>query len=132
MSYTIEHRKDNLLQGTATEEVDPNLKGTYIEAVTIPAHIATLNFINEHLIGREFETVEELEDVLKQWPDYAHTHGLNPDGNGDFSIRDWEEIRVMGKRGGKEQEYKLIEPTHLAFDSNSPGGPFRVANIVRL
>lgn len=70
MSITVHHRADRLLQRNTREGCPKHLEETLTGKVIYPAHEALLKFINDHLIAREFASLEQLEDALAAWPAY--------------------------------------------------------------
>lgn len=109
-SIVIEHRPDQLLQLHQEEGLPPGTEGTFIERVTFPTRAALLAFLDETVVGKEFETEAALKKALATWPEYA-TDQANLDLHKDFGT--------------------------IAFDANegfiycgeSPGGPFVIGLV---
>ena len=105
----IEHRPDQLLQGSVAEGCPPGLEDTFIGRVTQPTHEALLSFLDQKVVGRTFETPEDLREALDQWPDYAQEEHDLAVGS-DFGSID-------------------ISSEGFIFCGESPGGPFVIGLI---
>lgn len=93
--------------------MEPQLIGTHIERVTIPAHILLLTFLDAKIIDKVFESEQELRDTLDTWQDFAIAGGFDIVTN----AKDWGELVILDKS--------------IVVDSNSIGGPLRIGNVVR-
>lgn len=103
----VSHRPDKLLQKSMTRVLEPELKDTFIERVTIPTHKALLAFLDDRVIG-EHKGIAELETKLVTWPDFAHdVQKLN-------LHHDFSEIEI-------DQMEKFL------FCGEGMGGPFVIA-----
>ena len=102
MSFTIEHRKDRLLQKTNELKTKGSLLDTYIGKITHPNHKLLLRFLDENIINKKFASEEELKNVLDQWPIFAvRNNTILDDKWGEISINFLKEyIYCGGSLGG--------------------------------
>ncbi len=110
MAITVEHRRDNLLQHSVEKGIEPGLEDTYIGQVTVPTHGMLLAFLDERIVGQQFENMQALSQALHTWSQFAESHGLP-------LHRDWEEIEI-------------VEGNSIAC-GESPGGDFIIGHIVK-
>lgn len=109
MSLVVEHvRQDDFLE-SYTEELDPNLKGTYIEQVTLPYHRFLLQFLDLEVVNRPFNTSQELQVALDRWPEFLEEQGV------ERPHHDWDRIDIVGS-------------DRIAC-GESPGGDFIIGRI---
>jgi uncharacterized protein YcsI (UPF0317 family) len=85
---SVTHRPDNLLQENVKEGVPRGMEGTYIAKVTLPVHKALLGFLNAGVIGQHADRAA-LEEMLKQWPEYAKARGIKIEGEARDFRRLW-------------------------------------------
>jgi hypothetical protein len=76
MPITVAHRTDGLLERTAMNEVPYDLRHTAVGQVTWPVYRALYWFLTEHVIGKQFATLDELQETLNTWADFATEHGM--------------------------------------------------------
>ena len=95
MTIEVKHREDSLLQNSVTEEMDPRFEGTAVEKTKKEYHPMILKFLDELIIGKEFENEAALEAVLATWPQFAKDNGLEVS-------RDWRSIDIYGETIGFE------------------------------
>lgn len=111
MEITVKHRSDKLLQRRVAKGVEPGLEDTYIGQVTVPTHGMLLAFLDERIVGQQFENMQALSKALSTWPQFAKDHG--------FALRrDWEAIEIV------------TDGNSIAC-GESPGGHFIIGHIVR-
>lgn len=110
MTIEVKHRPDSLLQNSVKEGIPPGTENTYVGKVTQPHHEMALKFLDERIIGKEFENEADLQEVLKTWPQFAKENGLEVD-------HEWDSIDLYGERIGFE---------------GSIGGPFVIGIIEQL
>ncbi|MDO9231069.1 MAG: hypothetical protein Q7U36_01125 [bacterium] len=61
---------------------------------------AFLNFLEEELIGKEFESVESLEQALKKWPKFPARQGIIPTDAFKQVYLDGDKLLCPGGLGG--------------------------------
>lgn len=77
MAIVVEHRRDGLLERTVSNECPPNLRQTVVGQYIWPIYQALYWFLDERVMHRNFESVEELRAVLDTWSEFAVEHGLS-------------------------------------------------------
>lgn len=78
-NFTVDHREDEMLQKNNKKRTPEDGTGTYIERVTIPTLKMLLRFLNERVVDRKFNNIEELAAVLEKWPEFAEINNLGLD-----------------------------------------------------
>jgi hypothetical protein len=75
-NITGAHLESKLLQRYDKKKTPEDGTGTYIERVTIPTLKMLKRFLDELVIDKKFSNAEELEAVLKKWPEFAEINNL--------------------------------------------------------
>ena len=101
----VQHRSDGLLQRTTSEpreEAEPS----YFTQHSLPAHQALMQFVDERLSLKSFESFEELDEALQEWQSFYYgVHHASPSDG-------WDQLYVNRSRGV------------LAARTNGMGGDF--------
>ncbi|AKM81223.1 MAG: hypothetical protein UT13_C0001G0262 [Candidatus Pacebacteria bacterium GW2011_GWF2_38_9] len=75
-NITGAHLESKLLQKYDKKKTPEDGTGTYIERVTIPTLKMLKRFLDELVIDKKFNNAEELEAILKKWPEFAEINSL--------------------------------------------------------
>ncbi len=110
MAILIKHREDGIVQKHAEDGCPDHLKQCYYGINTIPAHEVLFKFLEERLIGKEFENREAIKEVLLIWPEFVLGQNFIP-------VKEFTTLVLEDNRGGK-----IVFP-------NTHGGPYVVATI---
>lgn len=113
MALKFKHRGDGLLQENVAKVNDDLAPDSYIAKYTVPIHKALLAFLDEHIIGKEFESNEQLTEVLATWEQYLRD---NTDIQDDHIIREWR--LYFGVNGW------------ICAATDGPGGDFHAAQLI--
>jgi hypothetical protein len=76
MALIVEHRKDGLLERTAMNEVPYDLRQTTVGRFTWPIYQALYWFLTDHVLTRQYESVDDLQSVLDTWADFCNQNGM--------------------------------------------------------
>lgn len=69
MAITVEHREDQFLQKISEQGCPDTLKGTVLHK-SLENHKILLQFLDEKIVGKNFEGKNELQKKLDNWKNY--------------------------------------------------------------
>jgi hypothetical protein len=123
MPLTVAHRKDGLLERTAMNEVPFDLRQTTVGRFTWPIYQALYWFLTDHVMGRSYENVEALQDVLNTWADFCTEHGMAMIADYPLFVDAAGTAVRFPELGGWESEGMIVATIKEAAPDETQDGP---------